>query len=90
MMARAQKMQKELDNKLEEFKQKVFEFDYKNGSIVIQMDGGGMVQKISINKVLIDPEDATTLEEMIAEATNQAIISINEDREAIQNSVANQ
>jgi DNA-binding YbaB/EbfC family protein len=89
MMAQAQKMQRVLEEKLKEFDQKVFEFDYKNGSIVVQMSGDSMIQKVTINKTLIDPEDAITLEEMIAEAINQATLSIKEDREAIQDSVTN-
>jgi DNA-binding YbaB/EbfC family protein len=85
-MQQAQKAQREIQKKLEEFEQKIFEFDYKNGSIVIQMSGNYKIHKITINPVLIDPEDKITLEEMIEEAINSSIVAITEDRDNIQQS----
>ncbi|MDR3330275.1 MAG: YbaB/EbfC family nucleoid-associated protein [Mycoplasmataceae bacterium] len=86
MMQQAQKMQKEIQKKLEEFDNKEFEFDYKNGSVVVNMGGNGRVTKLVVNQTLVDPEDKITMEEMIAEAINQAYDSIQEDRDAIQQS----
>jgi DNA-binding YbaB/EbfC family protein len=86
MMQQAQKMQKEVQKKLDEFEQKEFEFDYKNGSVVVNMSGKGKVTKLVVNQALVDPEDKITMEEMIAEAINQAYDSIQEDRDAIQQS----
>lgn len=77
-------MQKELQKKLDEFEQKEFEFDYKNGSVVINMTGKGQITKLTVNKALVDPEDKSMMEEMISEAINQAHQSIEEDKENIQ------
>jgi DNA-binding YbaB/EbfC family protein len=84
LMAQAQKAQENLSKKLAEFEKKVFEFDYKNGSIIIQINGKCEIRNIKINDVLIDPDDKETLQEMIAEAVNEAVASINSDREDIQ------
>ncbi|MDR2823255.1 MAG: YbaB/EbfC family nucleoid-associated protein [Mycoplasmataceae bacterium] len=84
MMQQAQKMQREVQKKLNEFEQKEFEFDYKNGSVVVRITGALKLTSVNINPVLVDPNDKVTMEEMITEAINQAIDSINEDRDNIQ------
>jgi DNA-binding YbaB/EbfC family protein len=83
LMQQAKTMQKNLDKKLEEFHKKSFEYNYKNDSIVIIISGKCMIQDIKINKILIDPDDETTLQEMVAEAVNAAIIGVKQDEDAI-------
>jgi DNA-binding YbaB/EbfC family protein len=89
MMQQAQKAQKELQKKLEDFESKEFEFNYKNGSIIVRINGACKITDLKINKTLIDPEDPVMLQEMICEAANSAIESILDDREEIQSSVMN-
>jgi DNA-binding YbaB/EbfC family protein len=89
MMAQAQKMQKDLEKKMSEFKAKAFQYSYKNDSIVIIIKGDFTILDTKINSVLIDPEDKQTLEEMISEAMNAAIKGVQADQDAIQASVAN-
>ncbi|MDR0674972.1 MAG: YbaB/EbfC family nucleoid-associated protein [Mycoplasmataceae bacterium] len=86
MMQQAQKMQREIQKKIEEFEQKEFEFNYKNGSVVVNMTGAGKITKLVVNPTLIDPEDKITMEEMIAEAINLGYDSIQEDKNVIQQS----
>ncbi|GMO15010.1 MAG: YbaB/EbfC family nucleoid-associated protein [Mycoplasmoidaceae bacterium] len=88
MMAQAQKMQKELEKKMTEFKSKTFEYSYKNDSIIVTIQGDYTILNININKVLIDPDDQQTLQEMICEAVNAAVSGVEADRDAIQNSIA--
>ncbi|GMO14067.1 MAG: YbaB/EbfC family nucleoid-associated protein [Mycoplasmoidaceae bacterium] len=88
MMAQAQKMQKELEKKMTEFKAKAFEYSYKNDSIVVTIQGDYTILNMKINKVLIDPDDQQTLQEMICEAVNAAVSGVEADRDAIQNSIA--
>ncbi|MDR2636539.1 MAG: YbaB/EbfC family nucleoid-associated protein [Mycoplasmataceae bacterium] len=87
MMAEAQRMQKELQRKMDEFKAKAFEYSYKNGAVVVIIGGDFTIQSINIDKVLIDPDDKKTLEEMVSEAVNAAIKGVEEDQKAIQNSI---
>ncbi|MDR2829114.1 MAG: YbaB/EbfC family nucleoid-associated protein [Mycoplasmataceae bacterium] len=89
MMVQAQKMQKELEKKMNEFKSKAFQYSYKNDSIVIIIKGDFTILDTKINSILIDPEDKQTLEEMISEAMNAAIKGVQTDQDAIQTSVAN-
>lgn len=84
MMQQAQKMQKEVQKKIDEFEKKHFEYDYKNGSVVVTISGAGLVSDISINDVLVDVDDKITLQEMIVEAVNAAIDGVKEDRSAIE------
>ncbi|MDR0739729.1 MAG: YbaB/EbfC family nucleoid-associated protein [Mycoplasmataceae bacterium] len=86
MMQQAQKVQREVEKKIQEFEQKEFEFNYKNGSIIVNMTGSGKITKLVVNQALVDPEDKITMEEMIAEAINQGYESIQEDKNAIQQS----
>jgi DNA-binding YbaB/EbfC family protein len=89
MMQQAQKAQKDIQRKLEDFEKKEFEFDYKNGSIVIRINGACKITDLKINKTLIDPEDPLMLQEMLCEAINSAVESIIADREEIQTPVMN-
>ncbi|MDR2557895.1 MAG: YbaB/EbfC family nucleoid-associated protein [Mycoplasmataceae bacterium] len=87
LMAQAQKMQKAIGNKIAEFEAKEFAYDYKNGSVVVNIKGDFTITKIIINKVLIDPEDANLLQEMVAEAVNAAVKGVKIDRDQIQGNV---
>ncbi len=79
LMQQAKIMQK----KLEEFNKKEFEYDYSNGSVIVKITGGLKIISLTINKVLVDPEDTITLQEMITEAINSAIALVNEQKEEI-------
>lgn len=89
-MQQAQRAQKDLQKKMEEFEKKEFEFNYKNGSVIVRMNGSCKITDLKINKTLIDPEDPLMLQEMIGEAINSAIEAILADREEIQSSVMQQ
>ncbi len=79
LMQQAKIMQKKLD----EFNKKEFEYDYSNGSVIVKLTGDLKIINLTINKTLIDPEDAITLQEMITEAINNAIALVNEQKEEI-------
>lgn len=72
LMAHAQKIQKELAKKQEEFYKQEFAFDYGNGAVIVSIYGSCEIKKIDVKKELIDPNDPITLQEMIAEAINSA------------------
>lgn len=73
------KQAKEAQKKLAEFDEEEFEFDYKK-VIQIRIKGSLEILSINVDKELVDPDDKTMLEEMIAEAINEAIASVNEER----------
>lgn len=81
-MQEAKKMQDNIEKKMKEFNESDFEFNYKS-SIITKIKGSFEVVSIDINKDLIDPDDKTMLEEMIAEAINIAIIDISKKKNEI-------
>ncbi|AIV03521.1 hypothetical protein MGM1_1340 [Candidatus Malacoplasma girerdii] len=83
LMQQAQRMQKEYQKKLNEFEQKEFEYDYSNGTVIVKISGALKIVKLTINKNLIDPEDAITLEEMVSEAINNAIELVNDQKNSL-------
>lgn len=86
LMAEAKKMQANIDKKISEFDEKEFDFSYKN-YVQIKIKGSLQIIKIDVDKQLIDPDDKTMLEEMIAEAINEAILSVSKEKEKITQSV---
>ena len=82
MLQQAKAMQNKLEKKKKEFEAEEFEFVYQK-SITIQIKGNLEIIKMDINKELIDPDDKTMLEEMIAEALNEAISAVTEEKEKI-------
>jgi len=87
MMQQAQKMQKQIQEKLDAFEKKAFAFNYKNNSVVVTIMGNFKILKIDINPVLVDPDDKQTLQEMVTEAINSAYNGIKQQRDKIQDSV---
>lgn len=80
LMAEAKKMQANIDKKISEFDQKEFDFSYKN-YINIRIKGSLQIVKIDIDKQLIDPDDKTMLEEMVAEAVNEAVLNVSKEKD---------
>lgn len=80
------KAQREVEKKLSEFEEKTYDFDYKNGAVIVLIKGNLKIEKITINPTLIDPEDKTMLEEMIVEAVNNAVSEIEKQRDALASS----
>lgn len=87
IMAQAQKVQKEMQKKLEELYKQEFTYDYQNGSVMVTIYGNGVIKNIEINKTLIDPEDPITLQEMVTEAINSATEQVKAKVDEIQSSV---
>ncbi len=77
------KNQREMERKMAEFDAKEFNFGYRNDAVRIAIMGDLTVKKIEIDKTLVDPDDKTMLEEMVAEAINEAIRKVESDRDAI-------
>lgn len=83
LMQQAQKMQKEYEKKLAEFEEKVFEYDYQNGAVVVKIGGDLNIKSLVISDALVDSEDKITLQEMVSEAINNAIVLVNDQKETL-------
>ncbi|MGL5630434.1 MAG: YbaB/EbfC family nucleoid-associated protein [Mycoplasmoidaceae bacterium] len=83
LMKQAQKMQKDFSKKKDEFDLQNFDFEYQSGLIKISISGKLEIKKILINKDLIDPNDAETLEDVLRNAINDSIAKISAKREEL-------
>jgi len=84
MMQQAKKMQEELETKKKELSKK--EFVVEKQGITVVMMGDRKLKSVTINDVLIDPEDKDILEDLTVIAINEAIDKINEAEAEIQSS----
>ena len=84
LMQQAQKMQRDLAKAQKELDEKLFEFDSAGGAIHLSIYGSRKIEKISIDKDAIDPEDKEMLEDMIKIALNEALESIDKENEKLQ------
>lgn len=82
MMKQAKELQAKLEKKIKKFDEQEFEFDYQK-SIKIRIKGSLKILSLEVNKELVDPEDKTMLEEMIAEAINEAIEAVSEEKNKV-------
>ncbi|UTS70983.1 YbaB/EbfC family nucleoid-associated protein [Mycoplasma bradburyae] len=80
------KMQREMEKKIAEFEEKEYEYEYKK-LIKSVIKGNLKIVKIEINKDLIDPEDPATLQEMVAEAINEAITDLEKKKDELTNTI---
>ena len=84
LMQQAQKMQRDLAKAQKELDEKLFEFDSSGGAIHLSIYGNRKVEKITIDKDAIDPEDKEMLEDMIKIALNEALEAIDKENEKLQ------
>ncbi|QBF34692.1 YbaB/EbfC family DNA-binding protein [Mycoplasmopsis phocirhinis] len=82
MLRRIQKMQKEIQNKTEEFHQK--EFSEEKYGLEVVATGEKRIVSIKIkDQDLIDPDDAQTLEDLMKLVINQLFSKIDEEQEKL-------
>ena len=84
LMQQAQKMQRDLAKAQKELDEKLFEFDSAGGAIHLSIYGSRKIEKISIDKDAIDPEDKEMLEDIIKIALNEALEAIDKENEKLQ------
>lgn len=88
LMAQAQKMQSELQKKMEEFDTKLFDFVYKD-LVKLEIYGSLKIKKITIlDNSLIDKNDKDMLEDVIGQAVNNAIEALIKGKTEITNKIA--
>lgn len=86
MMIQAQKMQRELKKKLEEFYIQEFS-NSKGGAVTVTMYGSKKIKEIKLDEDALDNENKEMLEDMIALAINELIEEITTKEKAIQEGV---
>ncbi len=83
MMQQAKKMQAEMTKKMNEHNAKEFTFSFKNDLVTVKIMGTLEIKEIIIKDELVDKDDIETLQDVVAEAVNNAIKQILAEKEEI-------
>lgn len=81
MMKQAQKLQKQMQASQEEIAQTSFTGKSAQDLVTVEFSGDRMLKNIDIKSDVIDPEDPETLQDMIADAVNDALGQIEKTTE---------
>lgn len=73
LMKQAQQMQAKLAMLQNELAEREVEASAGGGMVKVKVNGKQQLLSISINKECVDPEDVSTLEELVFTAVNQAM-----------------
>ena len=76
MIKQAQKMQEDMEKLQAELDEKVHEVSTGGGAVSVTIKGTREILSIKIDKDIIDPDDAETLEDLIIAAVNEAIKTV--------------
>lgn len=87
MLKRLRKMQAELEKKQKEFNNK--EFTIEKQGVKIVASGNKKLISITIDEMLIDPDDKDLIEDLIVVAWNELIDEIDEAEEELAPSMPN-
>ena len=73
LMKQAQKMQEKMAQAQEELKTKTIEASVGGGMVTVVFNGAQKLEKITINKEVVDPEDIETLQDLVLSAVNAGL-----------------
>lgn len=73
LMKQAQKMQEELLRKQQEIDNKIIKSSVGGGMVEVEMTGKGVIEKVTIKKEAVDPDDVEMLEDLVKAAVNDAV-----------------
>lgn len=78
LMKQAQKMQEDLAKAQEELEDEIINITVGGGMVSVSMNGKKVVQKITLKKEAVDPDDIEMLEDLIKAGVNEAMIKVDE------------
>ena len=81
MMRQVQKMQENMIKATEEFAEKEFEVSAGGGAVTVKLNGNNDVLALSIKPEVVDPDDVEMLEDLIISAMNEALKTVEKDKE---------
>jgi DNA-binding YbaB/EbfC family protein len=73
MMKQAQQMQAKMASLQTELADRVVETSAGGGMVKVKVNGKQEILSLSINRECVDPDDVSTLEELVKTAVNQAL-----------------
>lgn len=78
LMKQAQKMQEDLAKAQSELEDEIIDITVGGGMVSVSMNGKKVVQKISLKKEAVDPDDIEMLEDLIKAGINEAMAKVDE------------
>ena len=82
MMKKIQKMQKDMLKAQKDIEESVFTGSAAGGMVTIEVKGTKEINKVNINRSVVDPEDVEMLEDVILLALNDAFRQVDEKTES--------
>lgn len=87
LLQQARKMQRDLEKSQAELEAKLFEIAACGGAVKVSIYGNYQVEKIEIDRDMIDPDDKEMLEDSLKIALNEAIAKVQAEQAKISSSV---
>ncbi|OFI49244.1 YbaB/EbfC family nucleoid-associated protein [Floricoccus tropicus] len=81
MMKEAQKLQKQMQASQEELANTTFTGKSAQDLVVVEFSGDKVLKNITIKEDVVDPEDIETLQDMVIDAVNSALTTIDKETE---------
>lgn len=78
LMKQAQKMQKEMEKAQEELEQATVEASAGGGAVNVVVTGKKVLQEITINPEVVDPDDIEMLQDLVLAAVNEGLRKVDE------------
>lgn len=79
MMKQVQKMQKEMEKAQQELEEKRYEAAAGGGAVKVVADGKKVLQSITLDESVVDPDDIDMLQDLILVAVNDVIKQAEDD-----------
>ena len=73
LMKQAQKMQKQMEENQKALEEKEFTATAGGGAVEVTVSGKREIVKVKLSEEAVDPDDVEMLEDLIVEATNEAL-----------------
>ena len=78
LMKQAQKMQRQMEEAQKELEEKEITAAAGGGAVEVTVSGKREITKVKLSEEVVDPDDIEMLEDLIMEATNEALRQLEE------------
>ena len=83
LMKQAQKMQRQMEENQKALEEKEFTATVGGGAVSVTVSGKREITKVTISEEAVDSDDIEMIEDMIAEATNEALRQVESESAAV-------
>jgi DNA-binding YbaB/EbfC family protein len=87
LMKKAQKMQKQMEDRTKELEEKEWEATAGGGAVTVKVSGKKEIVSVKLSKEVVDPDDIEMLEDLIVAAANEALRKMEDESSAVMSQV---